>query len=926
MPTAHRPRALVAWISALALAAMFAACSTESPQALLASGKSLEASGERAAAVIRYKSALQADPTLLEARVALGRVLLEQGDYQGAEIELARAAAEKAPPEQVVPMLARALAMQGEYKKLIHLFGATRLEDRSAHAELRTQVATAWNGVGDKVKAEAALSEALEALPEHAMARVMRARFLAGNGQIDEAKTIADALVAGNPKFEEALHLQGELLSFKGDATAAAASFQQALASNRSFVPAHLSLIGLALDASDVATARQRADQLQAAAPAHPATILVDAQLAAAEGDLTRARERIQKLLSVLPDHEQSLVLAGAIEARLGAVVQAAALFRKALSANPALDSARLGLAQAELRLGQGLAAFETLKPLLAATPPQARVLAFAAEAQMRMGNVELADQYLQRAANTDPDDMRLQTARHVRRLATGDGSAAMADLQLLAGRTNETIADEALFVARLRRGEHAAALATVDEMARKQPGQAVHQELRGRVHLARRDYEAARRAFDEAVKLDRSLFGAVASLVALDLNERKVDQAVARLQAVLAAEPQHSVAMMALAEVKVRNGGRLEDVRKLLQDAADASPSAAEPRLRLIDLALRKRQFKDAVAFAQEALAALPSDPSVLDAAALAQLQAGQIEQSLTTLRKLVAAQPSSAVPYLRLAEVYRLQGKVDAAETAIRSALDIEPDNAAAQAGLLDLLLAGNRSRNAAEYVRRVRQSKPSLPYGYALEAAYHSRVNQPDAAVAVLREGIAKTANPDLAGKLYSLLIKLDRTVDADRFGENWLKQHPADAAFEYLVSVRDISRGDLRQAETRLRRVVAAYPSNAIALNNLAWVLVNNKGEGAVEYARRAVDVLPDRPALMDTLALALAADKQTSAALDVQRRALELAPDDANIRLGLAKLAIQAGDKPLARAELDKLQALGSGFARQDEVGKLKQAL
>jgi cellulose synthase operon protein C len=928
MYLARRPiSALKPWLAGVAWIVLLAACTSESPQALLASGKALEASGERAAAVIRYKSALQADPTLLEARIALGRLLLQQSDFQGAEIELARAAAEKAPPEQVAPLLARAIAQQGEYKKLVHAFSATRLGDPKAQAEVQTQLAVAWNGLNDKIKSEAALAQALAAWPEHPMARLMAARFLAANGKLDEAAAAADKLVAGDPRFQEALQLRGELHAFKGDAEAAASSFTKALEVNRSFVPAHLALIGLSLDKRDLAGARKRANELQAAVPVHPATMLVDAQIAAVEGDLAKARERVQKLLSVLPDHEQSLLLAASIEARLGAVVQAAAYYRKVLTSNPQQEIARIGLAQNELRLGQGAAALDTLKPLLAASAPAPRVLAFAAEAQMRVGNMEQADLLLQRAARADPADTRLQTTRHVRRLATGDGSAALSDLQQLAGRSDETVADEALFVARLRRGEYAAALAAVDQMARKQPGQGLHDELRGRVHLAQRDLPAARKAFEGALKADPALFGAVASLVALDLEQRQVDQAVARLQAVIKADPQHSVAMLALAEVRQRQGAKLEEVRKLMQDAAAASPNAAEPRLKLIDLALRKRQFKDAVAYAQEAQAAIPGDAAILDAAALAQLQAGQLEQSLTTLRKLVAAQPNSATPYLRLAEVYRMQGKLDAAETATRSALDVEPDSAAAQNVLLDLLLATKRNRNAAEYVRRIREAKPNQPWGYSLEAAYHLRSNDDVAVLAVLREGVARTGSSDLAGKLYSHLVKTARLPEADRFADGWLKQRPGDAAFEYLVSVRDIARGDLRAAETRLKRVVAAYPANAVALNNLAYVQVKNgNAAAAVESARRAVDILPDRPALMDTLALALAADKQLPAALDVQRRALEIAPDNALLRLGLARLALETGDKTLARAEVAKLEALGASFQQQGEVAKLKERL
>jgi len=912
--------------NALASAALLVACGGQSPQALVASGKALELKGDRSAAVIQYKAALQADSNLLDARVLLGKALLEQGDAQGAAIELTRALEQKADPSAVVPGLANALVMLGEYKKVIHTVAGIPLKDKQAEAEVQTQLAIAWNAVSDPVKAEAALSAALRAVPDYGPAKLLTARATAGKGRLDEAFDLTEAMLAADPKFRGAWLLRGELLQIKGDIDGALDSFGKALALDPGYVPSHVAIINVRLAQRNLAEVKRQADQLRSVAGWHPASGLVDAQLAALEGDLPKARERIQKILSVLPDNQAALVVAGVVESRMGAVVRAIAHFQKALAANPALDGARTGLAKDQIRLGQYSDALETLKPLLAESSPAARTLAYASEAHMRMGNVKVADELLQRAAKTDPKNTQLQSARLARRLANGDGASTFADLQALAGSTSETYADEVLFSARLNRGEYDAALAALDGMAKKQPGNASHLELRGRVHLARRDFGASRQAFEQAVKLDPALFGAVASLVALDLLDKQPDRATARLQAVITADPQHSVALMAMAELKNRSGSPFAEVSKYLLDAIKASPLAPEPRLALIDLAIKKRQFKQALSFAQEAQTALPGDPRIMTATGAAQLQAGDVEQAATTFRRLAGAMSKSAAPYLKLAEVYKVQGKLDAADTAIKKALELEPENPEVQAAFVDSLAGTNPSKNALEYVQSIKRAKPGSPFGYSLEASYHVRQKNSDAALSVLREGLTKTDSADLAAKLFSLLLREGRDAEAGSFGDGWMKRYPKDAKMDYLLSVRDITRGDLKAAETRLRRVLAAYPANALALNNLAWVLVKTSGKEAVDYARRAVDVQPDRPELMDTLALALAADKQFAAAMDVQKRALELAPNDPGLRLGVARIALLAGDKSLARTELEHLKTLGPSFVGQAEVSKLMQAL
>jgi Flp pilus assembly protein TadD len=136
------------------------------------------------------------------------------------------------------------------------------------------------------------------------------------------------------------------------------------------------------------------------------------------------------------------------------------------------------------------------------------------------------------------------------------------------------------------------------------------------------------------------------------------------------------------------------------------------------------------------------------------------------------------------------------------------------------------------------------------------------------------------------------------------------------------VTAITQGRFAEAETRLLRVVAKRPNHPLALNNLAWTLSHQNKTGGVPLARRAVELMPDRPALLDTLAMALAVEKQFGQALTMQQRALEMEPDNHGLRLNLAKIAVQAGDKALARAELEKLKAIGPSLPYLPEVNSL----
>jgi Flp pilus assembly protein TadD len=125
---------------------------------------------------------------------------------------------------------------------------------------------------------------------------------------------------------------------------------------------------------------------------------------------------------------------------------------------------------------------------------------------------------------------------------------------------------------------------------------------------------------------------------------------------------------------------------------------------------------------------------------------------------------------------------------------------------------------------------------------------------------------------------------------------------------------------------LRHIVDEQPRNALVLNNLAMLLVTRGKPGALPLARQATDIQPANPALIDTLAAALALDKQFDKALVAQKRAVALAPDQPILRLNLVRIALQAGDKNLARQEIARLEGLGTESARQGDLAKLKGQL
>ena len=78
--------------------------------------------------------------------------------------------------------------------------------------------------------------------------------------------------------------------------------------------------------------------------------------------------------------------------------------------------------------------------------------------------------------------------------------------------------------------------------------------------------------------------------------------------------------------------------------------------------------------------------------------------------------------------------------------------------------------------------------------------------------------------------------------------------------------------------------------------------------------------------MDTQAMLMAEQGDNEGATTLLRKALEIAPQAAAVRLNLAKILVRAGRNDDARVELDALAKLGDKFSEQAEVKRMQGTL
>jgi cellulose synthase operon protein C len=911
-------------IGVLACAAVLGCSSGDDPDKLVASAKEYLQKNDPKGAVIQLKNALQQKPDMGEARFLLGKALLESGDAPSASIELRKALELKYAAEDVVPLIARSLVLEGQGAKAIELYAATQLTAPERQAELKTALASAYAMGRDLPKAQAAVVEALQLSPKHVPTLLMQARLAASGRDFDGALAQVDKLLEEFPTDVDAWQLKGDLLAAaKADSAAALVAYRKVLELRPASLPALAGIVAVHLSKDDLAAAEVSLESLKKVQPKHPQTLYFTAQLSFQKRDYKTTKELLPTLLSAAPDNVRVLQLAGATELYGdGSLAQAETHLNKVLHSAPHLALARTMLVQIYLRTGQSAKALAALEPLLVMEKPSAQVFAFAGEAHLQAGDAAKAESYFAQAAKINPDDARSRTVLAMAQLSRGASDVAFGELQTIAESDKGATANLALISAFMRRNELDRALGAIDDLERKQPTQPLASNLRGRVHLARKDAVAARQSFEKALSIDPTFFPAASSLAAMDLADKKPDEAKKRFETVLTRDPKNAQALLALAGLKAGTGAAKEEVTASLKKVVETIPDQVAPRLVLIDHYLSIRDFKQAVVTAQEASSKFPERIEVLEALGRAQLASGELNQASKTFNSMAGLQPQSPLAHVRLAEVHMADQKPDAAAQSLKRALTITPDLLAAQNGLIRLESNAGRIKEALAVAKTVQKQRPNEAIGYVFEGDIEAKRKSWDVAVAAYREGLKKAPSAELATKLHSVFRASGRSAEADKFATSWIKERSNDVAFEfYLGDVAVVSK-DYAVAETKYKRVLELQAENATALNNLAWVSSKLKRDGALSYAEKANSLRPNQPAFLDTLAMLQSEAKQHNKAIETQKKALSLRPDDSILRLGLARIYVAAGEKALAKPELESLRKLGSSFSGQDEVSEL----
>lgn len=215
------------------------------------------------------------------------------------------------------------------------------------------------------------------------------------------------------------------------------------------------------------------------------------------------------------------------------------------------------------------------------------------------------------------------------------------------------------------------------------------------------------------------------------------------------------------------------------------------------------------------------------------------------------------------------------DEAIAAYTAAKTLTPRDPEIDAYLVQAHLTARRFDRAEAIAREALAGNPKQPRMVRLRAQALLKAGQAAEANKLLEDAVAgDSGNREYVIGLADLYADQKRTADAVRMLERARQSFGDDQTIAMRIANVYEADGQLEAAEKELRKLMAADPLNADALNSLGYMLADRgvRLPEAVELAERAVKIEPDNPAYLDTLGWALFKQGRTDEAASPLGRA------------------------------------------------------
>ncbi len=753
-------------------------------------------------------------------------------------------------------------------------------------------------------------------------------------------QTLALALVlsflaAGCMKSPEEKYAEymesGQAFVDEGDVPSAIIQFRNAARAKADEAEPHFQLAKLMIARGEVREAYLSVNRAVKLDPSHVEASLLLAQIlvrSGGESDLDDAEAVVNGVLSSRPGDSDALFVLAATRARLGSSEDAEKLLLDALESSPDHLKSSIGLARLRLAEGDPEGAEKVLLDAVAGAAEKSQAKLALAQFYLSQNRVEDARAQIDEILAADADNGPALVAKGILLLRSGDADGAeevykrasaldepaykplYGQVLFLRGKSDEAVAefqrlyDEApddrttrsrLIAAFVRNGQIDNAEAMLTEIIRENESDAEARLQRGELYINSGRAQIAGEDIRKAIDLRSSSAPAHYLMSKVYAAENNSDRQKQELEEAMRLDRTFLPARLEMAQLLLRDRASQRAALDVLDEAPDATKK--DPRLMSARtwalIALKDYDAaRDSLAQARTAVGDTP-EFQLQQGIMLA--SSGKPVEARAPLLKSLEGRPSDLRAINALASTYVADGKVVEALRLVRDQADAHPESGELQLTAAKWLARGGTTYtdDAKRYFQRaVTAGDPGNEAGFAL-ARLELASGDNEAGLARLNDILSRDRR-----NVNALLLKATALESAGRFDD----------------------------AELAYRDLLELQPTNAVALNNLSYLLATRGArlDEALRFAQQAKEIAgssstPAGAMVDDTLGWVYYLRKQYPTALLHLKTAAGKSPQSAVIQYHLAMAHARNEEIEAAR------EAYNAGLAIDGSLPEAQEA-
>jgi tetratricopeptide (TPR) repeat protein len=426
-------------------------------------------------------------------------------------------------------------------------------------------------------------------------------------------------------------------------------------------------------------------------------------------------------------------------------------------------------------------------------------------------------------------------------------------------------------------------------------------------IYLQQGKRELARAAIDELAQDARGDSEVLALRAVLRLDAERPEEiatAVRELSGLVKTAPDNPLFRLFLGHA-FRSVGDFASAREHYVEAAQKRAQWTPPRLSLVELSLTRRQYLEALKYADEIASYEVLSPRLRMLRSVAMVGSGLVHSARAELQKLSREFPDVPEPQLELGFVDLAQKRFTEAEERFRKLHRPGHKDLRPLAGLVEVQLA---QRQVEKAIRLLEAEAPRSqnPAGVRrLLATTEARAGRTDHAIQHYHRLAGENSESfEVLFALGELYQKKNDHMQALEWLLRAQKTAPRDPRPPIWIGYSYLNMGRVLEAKKNYELGLSLDPENPLALNNLACLLSEEGNhDEALRLAQLALSKAPKHPEFRDTLAGIYLKKKLPDSALQIFKDLVADYPGESKFRYQLALLLIDRGDKAQARLEL-----------------------